>query len=125
MRFWRHLLSWEKRYMTFSYYYISFSKSFKLILELIHLLVVTKSRSPHYFCVLHIVSSFVFTMLLIFQVTKLKMYGFMCYILIERGSKLIQLLISLQFFIHQASSIIHIQAIFVFIKFSVIKPENL
>ena len=48
--------------------FITFSKPFKLILELIDLLVGTKSRSPHYFFVLHIVSNFVFSILLICQV---------------------------------------------------------
>ena len=48
--------------------FITFSKPFRLILELIDLLVGTKSRSPHYFFVLHIVSNFVFSILLICQV---------------------------------------------------------
>ena len=57
-------LPWEN----FIHLFITFSKSFKLILGLIDLLVGTKSRSPHYFFVLHIVSNFVFSILLICQV---------------------------------------------------------
>ena len=44
------------------------------------------TKSPRYFCVLRIVSNFVFTMLLICQVTKIWTYGFTYYLCIVIGS---------------------------------------
>ena len=86
----RHLLPCKKLYMASSYYNITFFNPLlfsKLILKFINLLVDTKS--PHYFCVLHIVSNMFFTMLLICQVAKIRTDGFMCYICMGIGSILI------------------------------------
>ena len=76
--------------MVSSYYNITFFNPLlfsKLILKFINLLVDTKS--PHYFCVLHILSNLFFTMLLICQVTKIRTDGFMYYICMGIGSILI------------------------------------
>ena len=70
------------------------------------------TQSPHYFCVLHIVSNFVFAMLLICEVTQIKFYEYMCNVAVEIGSMLI---IEHEFTVYypslkqhlQASSIIH------------------
>ena len=75
--FWKHLLLW-KNFIWHPLIIISLFQFLvirNIILKFINLLVRTKS--PRYFCVLLIVSNFVFTMLLICQVTKMRIYGFM------------------------------------------------
>ena len=47
------------------------------------------TKSLCYFCVLHIVSNFIFTILLIPGIIKVRIYGFMLYLLIETGRILI------------------------------------